>query len=58
LLEGVGVVASEGESIENVNYDDLVRKIRGPAGCIVHLTVRRGDATLEFNVVRRRLRQE
>jgi hypothetical protein len=58
LLEGDEVLAVDGQPVGNDELDDLILRIRGPAGTLVHLSIRRGDATLEFNVVRRLLRQE
>jgi hypothetical protein len=58
LQEGDQVVAIDGKPIGDEDLEDVIYRIRGPAGTLVHLSIRRGDATLEFNVVRRLLRQE
>jgi hypothetical protein len=58
LLEGDEIVGIEGASVVGEGIWEMIPKIRGPAGTLVHLQIRRGDATLEFNAVRRLHRNE
>jgi hypothetical protein len=57
MLVGDEIVAVDGDP-PGEDVKALLNRIRGPEGTMVRLTIRRGDATLDFTVVRRLLRQE
>jgi carboxyl-terminal processing protease len=49
IQSGDLIVKIEGESTENLQIDEVVGRLRGPAGSVVNVTVRRG-ASLTFDV--------
>ncbi len=54
LQAGDVVVGVDGRELrEDVTYTEVSLMIRGPEGSTVHLTVQRGDETLEFDVTRK-----
>lgn len=55
IMSGDVFVAVNGESVEGLSQLELVGKVRGPAGTKVNLTMRRGDETKDFTIVRARI---
>ncbi|MEW6568701.1 MAG: S41 family peptidase [Chloroflexota bacterium] len=57
LLPGDQVIALDGESMTGVDPSLVVRRVLGPAGTTVHLTIRREgvDEPLEFDIIRARI---
>ncbi len=57
LLPGDQVIAIDGESMAGIDPSLVIRRVLGPAGTTVHLTIRREgvEEPLEFDVVRARI---
>lgn len=55
IRDGDIFVAVNGESVAGWSQMELVAKVRGRAGTVVNLTMRRGDELLDFSVTRARI---
>ncbi len=57
LLPGDQVIAIDGESVAGIDPSLVIRRVLGPAGTTVHLTIRREgvEEPLEFDIVRARI---
>ncbi len=57
LLPGDQVIALDGESVAGIDPSLVIRRVLGPAGTTVHLTIRREGVPepLEFDIVRARI---
>ncbi len=55
IQDGDIFVAVNGEDVTGMTQMELVTKVRGRAGSVVNLTMRRGDELVEFEVTRARI---
>jgi carboxyl-terminal processing protease len=55
LQSGDIFTAVNGEDVSGLNQLELVGKVRGPEGTVVHLTMLRGDELIEFTITRARI---
>jgi carboxyl-terminal processing protease len=56
MIPGDAILAIDGTLVTTLGFGDSIQRIRGPEGTVVRLTVRRGAATLDLAVPRRRVR--
>lgn len=55
IMSGDVITHVDGVSVEGLSLTQAVAKIRGPAGTVVRITVRRNGAPLEFTIVRAKI---
>jgi PDZ domain-containing protein/carboxypeptidase family protein len=56
LGAGDAILAVDGDAVTALGFDGTIERIRGVEGTPVRLAIRRGEATLDVTVVRRRIR--
>ncbi len=56
LRPGDQILAVDGQSTERMSLEEVVARIRGPAGTTVRLRLRRGDRVFDVSLVRARIR--
>lgn len=52
ILPGDYFYAVDGKTVEEIGYLDVIDKVRGEIGSSVKLTMKRGDALIDFTVIR------